>query len=131
MVKQESEGSGESRLETIISYILIVGVVISFVALSIGLLIFWRAHDSWAIVQNQSAFIRGENFFSFLVDNLRGSVPMPAGVRIMTLGVALLILTPYVRTVLSVIYFAAEKNYKYFVITIFVLAVLTWSLAVH
>jgi uncharacterized membrane protein len=131
MVNWGPEGSGETRLETIISYILIIGVAVSFTVLAIGLFIFYRAHGSWAIVRNPSVFIASKNFFSFLINDVRGSASMPAAVRIMSLGVALLILTPYVRAVLSAIYFAAERNFTYFVITVFVLAVLTWSLAVH
>lgn len=34
MVNRGSEGSGETRLETIISYILIIGVVVSFTVLA-------------------------------------------------------------------------------------------------
>lgn len=131
MVGREIEGSGETILETIISYILIIGVATSFVALTIGLIIFRHTEGSWAIIQNPSTFIRGENFFSFLIHGISDSGSMSVSTRIMSLGVALLILTPYVRAILSVVYFGVEEDIKYFFITIFVLAILTWSLAVH
>jgi uncharacterized membrane protein len=46
-------------------------------------------------------------------------------------GVVILILTPYVRVLMSVLYFAWEKNTKYILITLFVLLLLTISLAVQ
>jgi uncharacterized membrane protein len=52
-------------------------------------------------------------------------------IGLMTLGIVLLILTPYIRAVLSVIYFGSRGNLKYLVITSFVLAILTVSLLIH
>jgi uncharacterized membrane protein len=49
----------------------------------------------------------------------------------MTLGITILILTPYVRVILSVLFFAWRKNIKYMLITIVVLMVLTTSLLFH
>jgi uncharacterized membrane protein len=49
----------------------------------------------------------------------------------MTLGIAILMLTPYVRVILSVIHFSRERNIKYVLITLFVLALLTISLALQ
>ena len=48
---------------------------------------------------------------------------------LINLGIALLMLTPYVRVLASTFYFAlAERNPKYTLFTGFVLAVLTYSL---
>jgi len=49
----------------------------------------------------------------------------------MTLGVATLILTPFVRVIASALYFVWRKNTKYVLITAFVLVALTVSLASH
>jgi uncharacterized membrane protein len=49
----------------------------------------------------------------------------------MTLGITTLILTPFARVVASVLYFVWKRNIKYTLITIFVLTVLTISLALH
>ncbi len=49
----------------------------------------------------------------------------------MTAGVIVLMLTPYLRVVLSAAYFAWEKDAKYVLITLFVLIVLTLSLVLH
>lgn len=131
MVNQGSRGTGEAKLETIISYVLIIGVIVSFIALSIGLAAFYYLHGSWSINQSPSAFVQSENFFLFVMKAVGGSTPSSFAVRMMSLGAAILILTPYIRAVLSAIYFAAQRDFKYLVFTLFVLAVLTWSLAVH
>jgi uncharacterized membrane protein len=75
-------------------------------------------------------FLRGENFFIFLARLFSGS-SMSWPIRVITLGIAVLILTPYVRAMLSVIYFAVKGNGKYLVITLFVFTILTISLFVH
>jgi uncharacterized membrane protein len=49
----------------------------------------------------------------------------------MTLGIAVLILTPYSRVLLSVLYFFWERDFKFCLITLFVLVILTLSLAAH
>ena len=49
----------------------------------------------------------------------------------MTLGIALLILTPYARVILSVLYFIGRKDLKYILITLFVFILLTISLLFH
>ncbi len=123
-------GSGESKLETIISYLLIAGVVISFVLLIAGVVIFYRAHGTIGIIfDDPSVFIHGRNFFTFLGDIF--TAPKENSVALIVLGVAVLILTPYVRVIASFVYFAWEKDARYVFITAFVLAVLTASLFLH
>jgi uncharacterized membrane protein len=131
MVNREREGSGETWLETWISYILISGVLVSLVLEVAGITIFYRASHSMAISQDSSMFVRGQNFFAFLGRLFHETLSGVTALRLMTLGVAILILTPYVRAALSVIYFASTKNIKYLLITLFVLTVLTVSLMMH
>ena len=54
----------------------------------------------------------------------------PARPRMLVnLGIAALMLTPYVRVLMSMLYFAlVERNRKYAVFTAFVLAMLTYGL---
>jgi len=54
-----------------------------------------------------------------------------SAILFMTAGIMVLILTPYIRVIASVIYFGWEKNFKYVLITLFVLVVVTLSLALH
>jgi len=53
------------------------------------------------------------------------------GVFLMTLGIATLILTPFVRVIASALYFAWKRDTRYVLITAFVLVALTVSLALH
>jgi uncharacterized membrane protein len=131
MVRMESEGSGETRLETWLSYVLISGVVISLILEVTGMILFYRASRSMAISESGAMFIRGQNFFMFLSRLFYETFSGITAFRLMVLGVAALILTPYVRAVMSVIYFASRKNVKYLIITLFVLTVLTASLLMH
>jgi uncharacterized membrane protein len=124
-------GSGESKLETAISYLLIVGVIVSLVLELVGIVLLYRSYGNLAISQDPSLFIRGRDFFSFIYQQLAGSHQAGAGIFFMTAGIIVLILTPYVRLVASVVYFALEKNTKYVVITLFVLIVVTLSLTLH
>jgi uncharacterized membrane protein len=51
-------GSGESKLETTISYLLIVGVVISLFLEVFGLILFYRSYANLNILESTVAFIR-------------------------------------------------------------------------
>lgn len=130
MVKQQGGGSGETRLETWISIVLIVGVAAALVLEAWGIALLYRSSHSLAISHDKAMFISGD-FFILLGRLVSGKTAGVGAVRILALGAVILILTPYTRTVLSVVYFAARKNLTYFVITVFVLAVLTISLIMH
>ena len=124
-------GSGETKLETIISYLLIVGVVVSVILEAIGLTLYYGTYGNVEVSQNQAFFISGKNFFAFIIYQTQYLLGSQNALLFMTLGLIILILTPYIRTITSVIYFAWEKHYKYVLITMFVLLVLTVSLALH
>jgi uncharacterized membrane protein len=123
-------GKGDTKLEGVISYVLIIGVVTSLLFEVAGIILFYHAQGNLAVSHDGRMFLRGENFFIFLVRLFSGSsASWP--IRVITLGIAVLILTPYVRAMLSVIYFTVRGNVKYLVITLFVFTILTISLFVH
>jgi uncharacterized membrane protein len=124
-------GSGESRLETAISWLLITGVMVSLVLEITGIVMYYHAYHQVGISQDPSVFIQGKNFFTFIYDRLRSGQGSSAAARIMTAGIVILILTPYIRVIVSVYYFSREKNFKYVLITLFVLIVLTVTLIKH
>jgi uncharacterized membrane protein len=124
-------GSGDSGLETGISYLLIIGVIASLLLEIAGLILMYSDYHSLAISQDPAFFIHGTNFFAFLIDQFRGNNYPDLGLRLMTLGIIVLILTPFIRLVASVFYFGWEKNLKYVLITLFVLVVITVSLILH
>ncbi len=131
MANQTTEGSGETRLETMISYTLIVGVVVSLVFIVAGMILLYHQYHSMSISEEPAMFIRGSNFLAFLVQLFEKKSTWFTGAGLITVGSVILILTPYLRAILSVVYFAGRKNIKYFVITLFVLSILTFSFVVH
>jgi len=127
-----SLGSAESKLETIISYLLIVGVVLSLMLETAGIVIFYRSRGNLDILlADKALFLQGQNFFIFLGELLKGAHMSNNGILLMTLGIVTLVLTPFIRVIASALYFAWRKDIKYVLITAFVLVVLTISLALH
>ncbi len=130
-MKTRGLGSGDSKLETGISYLLIGGVTVSLLLEIIGVILLYRSYGSLAISQDASVFIRGSDFFTFVFQEIRGGYMQGGALQFMTAGIIVLILTPYIRLIASVLYFGWEKNIKYMLITLFVLVVVTLSLALH
>jgi uncharacterized membrane protein len=128
---QPGLGSGETKLETIVSYLLIVGVVVSVILEAIGITLYYGTYGNVQVSQNQAVFIKGMDFFAFIIYQTQHLLGTQNALLFMTLGLIILILTPYIRAITSVIYFAWEKHYKYVLITLFVLIVLTVSLTLH
>jgi uncharacterized membrane protein len=122
----------EEKLDLVISYILIVGVLGSVAVETVGILAYYRSSGSLEILFQPQYALSGTDFFAYcaaiFAETAQG-LWTPFG--ILGLGVALLMITPYVRVVASVIYFGLVKNMKYVFITLFVLVVLTASLMVH
>ena len=113
-------------IESLVGYVLLVGVL-SSVALIVGGLAWHLARTGQLGIQYG---IAGMNFFQFLGRDLAQLFSSELRPRVLvSLGIALLMLTPFVRVLASTVYFLlAERNWKYTVITGFVLAVLTYSL---
>ena len=123
--------SSEPKLEKVISYLLITGVIISLLLEILGVIILYRSYGHLDISQDTSMFIRGHDFFTFIYQQLESGHAAGSAILLLTAGIIVLILTPYVRVIASVVYFAWEKNTKYVLITLFVLVVVTLSLALH
>ena len=124
-------GCGETKLEVIVGYLLLIGVVSSVVLEAIGIVLFYGTYGNTQVSQNQAFFITGENFFAFMIEQTQHLLGSQNALLFMTLGLIILLLTPYIRAITSVIYFGWERNRKYVAITLFVLTVLTVSLALH
>jgi uncharacterized membrane protein len=123
--------SGESKLEAAISILLIIGVVASVIFEVIGITLYFQSCGNLQVSQASQVYIRGENFFAFTYQTITALFANETALTFMTLGIIILILTPYLRAIASVIFFAWEKNRAYVLVTVFVLAVLTISLALH
>ncbi len=130
-MKLNRPADNNSSLETAISYLLIIGVVLSVLLEIAGIIMFYHTSGSLAVLQDKSVFVQEHDFFRFIYNSLRTGDGNGTGIRLMTAGLVILILTPFLRVILSVIYFAWKKDFKYMIITAFVLLVLTISLLLH
>ena len=119
-----------TRLEILISILLITGVVLSMLLEAAGMLAFYRSYHNLDVSSGNSFNIHGQDFFTYVFALIRGGEG-GAALYLMSLGIVVLVLTPYIRVVMSAIFFALEKDYKFVFITAFVLVVLTLSLALH
>ncbi|HXZ35322.1 MAG TPA: DUF1634 domain-containing protein [Thermodesulfobacteriota bacterium] len=123
--------ASESKLSLAISYLLTAGVLTSLILMAVGILLFYFQFGNLAISEKKVMFLQEKNFFYFLYDLLKGGNSQEKSLWIMTLGIAVLILTPFARVILSVVYFFLEKDFKFSLITLWVLLILTLSLATH
>ena len=121
----------DTGFEKTISYLLITGVIISLILEVIGVILFYLSSSSLDISHEPEVYIRGNNFFSFIFQQFRDMGTIKPAMLLMTLGIIVLILTPFIRVVASVVHFTGQKNLKYALITLFVLIVVTLSLALH
>jgi uncharacterized membrane protein len=121
----------ETKFERTISYLLIIGVILSLILEIIGILVFYHAYGNLDVSESGRMFIRGENFFNFMYRLFEGEYAQDKAILGMVLGISILILTPYLRVIMSVFYFIWEKNIQYIGITLFVLIILTISLITH
>lgn len=117
----------EQRMELLIGYLLLTGVLASSAMLVSGI--------AWDVLRNGHMrleyLITGMNFFEFLIADLRalfsGSNFGPR--TLVNMGIALLLLTPFIRVLASMVFFAVEeRSGKYTLFTLFVAVVLAYSL---
>lgn len=118
--------SSESKMETLVGYILLIGVLASIVLIIAGVV--WRYALTGRLGLEYS--ISGMNLFHFVMHDFAQAAHPPLRPRLMVnLGIAVLMLTPYVRVLASMLFFAfSERNAKYTVFTALVFSVLTYSL---
>ena len=123
---QKEESGSHFDMEFLIGYILLAGVLISAALLAIGMIWHWVR---WGNLRFEYSIV-GMNFFEFLLTTLRQMTSEVMRPRFfLNMGIGVLMLTPFVRVLASVFYFAlVERNWKYTLFTGFVLSVLTYSL---
>lgn len=113
-------------MDLLIGSILLAGVLLSAALTLAGLGWHWATSGDLRIVSP----VAGMNLFQFVAADLREATSGQLGPRLLiNLGLAVLLLTPYVRVAASMLYFAmAERSWKYTAFTGFVFIVLTYSL---
>jgi uncharacterized membrane protein len=113
-------------MEAVVGYILLGGVLLSAALIASGLAWHW-------VTTGQLQFeypVGGMDLARFIIDDLQQLVVDSIHPRyLINLGIAVLVLTPYVRILISVLYFAfVERDWKYVFFTAVVFGVLTYSL---
>jgi uncharacterized membrane protein len=82
-------------------------------------------------LNDSSLYIHGQNFFSFIYDLITNRLAQGNAILFISLGIAALLLTVYIRVILSLIYFALKKDIKFTVLTAFVFVAITISMVLH
>ena len=124
--------SQEQKLETSISYVLVIGVIVSLVTEIIGIITYYNSQGNLGITFRVASALTSTGFFSYIRMLLQ--VPFSGQwqpVDTLGLGIVILMLTPYLRVAASVVYFAIVKNRKYLGLTLLVLVILTASLVLR
>jgi len=118
-------------LEVLISYVLRIGVIVSIAVEALGLGGYFLGNGVFQVDFAPSWQTGGRDFFAYVGGLLFSLTQGVTPVSLIALGIILLLMTPYVRVVASVVYFAIERNPRYTLISLFVLVVLTASLTFH
>lgn len=116
MSKQDKTYSQKNDIETKISIIMRVGVFASVLFMVLGfVLLLVNYEDNFAGIENIS--------FQAIFDGIIAFNPY----SIMLLGIFVLLLTPVIRVISTIVLFIKEHNKLYALITIVVLAILILS----
>ncbi len=103
----------------------------SLILVGIGMIFFYIHFGQLGISEKKAMFLREQNFFYFFLDLLRGGQGQDKAIWLMTLGIAILILTPYARVIMSVLHFIRKRDLKYTLINLFVFILITVSLSLR
>lgn len=129
MHDSKASPAGQEKMDRLVGYLLLGGVALSMALIVVGLI--WRfvriGHFS---LDHQLA---GMNLFQFLLTEIRSATTGNLSPRtLVDGGIAILMLTPYLRVFASMIYFMVGlRNWKYTLFTGIVLGVLTFSLFIR
>lgn len=126
MADQSTQTRWRVDIETLVGLILLVGLLASVTLILSGLVWNWRATGTLRLDYSMG----GTNLFGFAVNELSLLAHGSFSPRmVISLGITVLLLTPYVRVLASMLYFAlVEHNIKYSCFTGFVLVILSYSL---
>ena len=120
-----TRGWNDLRIEIIIGALLRTGVILAAVVVAIGAIFYLAHHGHEAI---EYAVFRGEPEALRGVRGIIQGVLQMSGRSLIQLGLLILIATPVARVAFSAVGFAIERDHVYVGITLFVLAVLLYSL---
>ena len=112
-------------IETIVGWTLLVGVCSSLGLIATGFAWHWLRYGDLRF----DYALPATSVARFLADDLWQATSGEARPRLLvSLGLGVLLLTPYVRVLASLVCFAVERDWTYVAVTGFVLATLTYGL---
>ncbi|MNJ27624.1 DUF1634 domain-containing protein [Paenibacillus bouchesdurhonensis] len=120
MSEQQQQAKSQERaaeVEIAVSKMLRIGVVLAGLVIVVGLVLFLVTGDSG---------YPGDTYPTNLPDIVQGMLQLKS-VAIIEVGLILLILTPVFRVFVSMLAFIHEKDYRFVLISIFVLVILVIS----
>ena len=119
-------GARQFEMDAVVGVVLRDGILLSLGLIIIGL--FWRWLRTGGLALDYQ--IAGTNLFEFVTGEVRLAVQGSVRPRLLiNLGIAVLMLTPFIRVAVSMVYFLGVlRNWKYTCFTAIVLIVLTYSL---
>jgi uncharacterized membrane protein len=125
-IKPDTDKALEYEMDSLVGYILLIGVLTSIALIVAGVI--WHYANTGHVGLDYS--IVGMNLFQFVLSEFRQFTQLHLRPRLLVnLGIATLMLTPYIRVTASMLFFGfAERNYKYTAFTAMVFVVLTYSL---
>jgi uncharacterized membrane protein len=121
--------SRQARMDVLLGSFLLIGLVLSVALILIGLTWNFAATGQFRLDYR----LVGMNLFQLLASETRFALHGEVQPRFfINVGIALLMLTPFLRVVVSVAYFMiAMKSWKYTLFTAIVLVILTFSLFIR
>lgn len=127
--------SGRSMtLQTGISWILRVGVILSVIFEGSGLLMeYLRTGTSTLCIGGPGCDtwrVAGGNFFNFAYSTFGSIAGGLSATGLISMGIVILMFTPYFRIAAAVVYYTVEKDWKYVLITFFVFLLITTALLI-
>jgi uncharacterized membrane protein len=113
-------------METLVGDILLGGVMVSMLLTVTGMAWHWATTGHLQVEYS----LVGVNLVQFMLADVRGLTSGSIRPQLLiSAGIAVLMLTPYVRVLASMAYFAlAGRNWKYTLFTGLVLSILTYTL---
>ena len=116
----------EIDMDLLVGYILLIGVLLSVLLILAALIWKWKVTGNVEFDYSLS----GMNFFQMARYELGLAAADAVRPRLLlSLGILVLMLTPFIRVLVSMVYFMIGlKNWKYTLFTAFVLVMLTYSL---
>ena len=119
----------ELDMDLLVGYILLIGVLLSLALVLAALIWKWLVTGTVEFDYQLS----GMNFIQLLASELRLAATGALRPRLLlTLGILMLMLTPFLRVLASMVYFLVGlRNWKYTLFTAFVLVTLIYSLCLR